>query len=149
MRIVVKDGTANVAAAIHDCKKSLAAASDEGDAGIILCSGGMSVDPDDNTPAAIRQTADEVVTYGAPVFPGAMIMLAYLARGTPVCGLPGCVMFAKTTIFDVLLPFLLAGKRLTQEDFARMGLGGLCLGCVECSFPVCSFGAFASKFSAL
>ena len=36
-------------------------------ADIILCSGGMSVDPDDRTPLAIRNTGAEIVTYGAPV----------------------------------------------------------------------------------
>ena len=106
---------------------------------MIICTGGMSVDPDDKTPAAIRAAADEVITYGAPVLPGAMFMLGY--RGNvPVMGLPGCVMYGKRTIFDLVLPRIMAGERLEAEDFAVMGEGGLCLSCEICTFPNCGFG---------
>ena len=107
---------------------------------LILCTGGMSVDPDDNTPGAIRRSGAEIVTYGAPVLPGAMFLLGYYPDGTPVCGLPGCVMYAKTTVFDLVLPRLAAGVRLEKDDFVRMGEGGLCLGCGTCRFPICPFG---------
>ena len=101
--------------------------------------GGMSVDPDDRTPLAIRNTGADIVTYGAPVLPGAMFLVSYL-DGVPVCGLPGCVMYAKRTIFDLLLPRLLADDPITAEDIARLGEGGLCLGCAECHWPNCGFG---------
>lgn len=108
---------------------------------LVVCTGGMSVDPDDRTPAAIRSVTGTVVTYGAPVLPGAMFMLAYTKEaGVPVVGLPGCVMYAKRTIFDLVLPRLLAGERLEQKDFSVMGEGGLCLSCPECTFPNCGFG---------
>lgn len=107
---------------------------------LILCTGGMSVDPDDNTPGAIRASGARIVTYGAPVLPGAMILLGYYADGTPVLGLPGCVMYARATVFDRILPRLAAGVELTKRDFVRMGEGGLCLGCPECHYPVCPFG---------
>ena len=74
---------------------------------LIFTTGGMSVDPDDRTPLAIKNTGAEIITYGAPVLPGAMFLVSYL-DGVPVCGLPGCVMYAKRTIFDLLLPRLLA-----------------------------------------
>ncbi len=106
----------------------------------IVCTGGMSVDPDDKTPAAIRSVTDTVVTYGAPVLPGAMFLLAYTKTGIPVMGLPGCVMYAKRTIFDLVLPRVAAGERLKRQDFVRMGEGGLCLSCPECTFPNCGFG---------
>ena len=83
----------------------------------------MSVDPDDRTPLAIRNTGADIVTYGAPVLPGAMFLVSYL-DGVPVCGLPGCVMYAKRTIFDLLLPRLLADDAITAEDIARLGEGG-------------------------
>ena len=108
-------------------------------ASMVICTGGMSVDPDDRTPLAIKNTTDEVVTYGAPVLPGAMFMLAY-AKGVPVMGLPGCVMYAKRTIFDLVLPRIAAGERLTAEDLNRLGQGGLCLSCSVCTFPNCGFG---------
>jgi len=84
-------------------------------------------------------TGAEIITYGAPVLPGAMFLVSYL-DGVPVCGLPGCVMYAKRTIFDLLLPRLLADDPITAEDIARLGEGGLCLGCAECHWPNCGFG---------
>ena len=107
---------------------------------LILCTGGMSVDPDDNTPGAIRRSGAEVVTYGAPVLPGAMFLLGYYDDGTAVCGLPGCVMYAGATIFDLALPRIAAGVEMTHADFAAMGEGGLCLGCKPCHWPNCPFG---------
>lgn len=112
-------------------------------ADMILCSGGMSVDPDDRTPGAIKDTGADIVTYGAPVLPGAMLLLAYLNmedRKIPVVGLPGCVMYAKRTIFDLVLPRLLADDRITAAEIAGYGEGGLCLNCPVCTFPNCGFG---------
>lgn len=108
-------------------------------ADMVVCTGGMSVDPDDRTPLAIRKAADEIITYGAPVLPGAMFMLAYKGE-IPVLGLPGCVMYAKRTIFDLALPRIVAGERLKAEDFTVLGEGGLCLNCPVCTFPNCGFG---------
>ncbi len=112
----------------------------EKDLDMILCTGGMSVDPDDNTPGAIKKSGARIVTYGAPVLPGAMFLLGYFADGQPVMGLPGCVMYAKATIFDLVLPRIAAGIELTRRDFTTLGEGGLCLGCESCRYPVCPFG---------
>ena len=109
-------------------------------ADMIICTGGMSVDPDDKTPAAIRDVADEMITYGAPVLPGAMFLLAYYGKNIPIMGLPGCVMYAKRTIFDLVLPRIMAGEILKAEDFHVLGEGGLCLSCPVCTFPNCGFG---------
>lgn len=107
---------------------------------MILCTGGMSVDPDDNTPGAIKASGARIVTYGAPVLPGAMFLLGYYPGGMPVMGLPGCVMYAKATIFDLMLPRIAAGVELERRDFTTLGEGGLCLGCESCLYPVCPFG---------
>lgn len=107
---------------------------------VITVTGGMSVDPDDQTPGAIKATGAEVISYGAPVLPGAMFCLAYFEDGTTVMGLPGCVMYAKATIFDLVLPRVAAGIRVRRRDLTTLGHGGLCLGCKECHFPDCSFG---------
>lgn len=112
----------------------------DGGAELVLCTGGMSVDPDDRTPLAIRNTGAEIVSYGAPVLPGAMFLLAYAPGGRPVCGLPGCVMYARRTIFDLVLPYLLADVPVTADFLAGLGRGGLCLDCPECRFPNCGFG---------
>ncbi len=108
-------------------------------ADMILCTGGMSVDPDDMTPTAIKATGGTIISYGAPVLPGAMFLLAYKGD-IPILGLPGCVMYAKRTVFDLVLPRVLADERLTQEDLVRYGEGGLCLNCPVCTFPNCGFG---------
>ena len=110
------------------------------DVDLILCTGGMSVDPDDNTPGAIRRSGARIVTYGAPVLPGAMFLLGYYEDGRPVLGLPGCVMYAAATIFDLVLPRIAAGVELTKQDFVVLGEGGLCLGCNPCTYPHCTFG---------
>lgn len=110
---------------------------------LVVCTGGMSVDPDDATPAAIRNTGARLVSYGAPVLPGAMFLVAYLcAQGgeIPVLGLPGCVMYAKRTIFDLVLARVMADEQLTFSDIAGLGHGGLCLNCERCTYPNCGFG---------
>lgn len=109
-------------------------------ADLILCSGGMSVDPDDKTPLAIKNSGARVVSYGAPVLPGAMLMVAYLDGNVPVVGLPGCVMYARRTVFDLVLPLLMAEIPVTAQDLAAMGHGGMCLNCEVCSYPNCGFG---------
>jgi molybdenum cofactor synthesis domain-containing protein len=107
---------------------------------MILCTGGMSGDSDDKTPLSIKNATATVVSYGAPVLPGAMFMLAYTADGRPVCGLPGCVMYAKHTIFDLILPHLLADIPVSAKWLGGLGNGGLCLDCHVCHFPHCTFG---------
>ena len=110
---------------------------------LILTTGGMSVDPDDRTPAAIRDAGARIVTYGAPVLPGAMLLVGYLPAETgevPILGLPGCVMYNKRTIFDLVLPRVAAGVDITRRDIVRLGEGGLCLNCPVCTYPNCGFG---------
>ena len=107
---------------------------------LIVCTGGMSVDPDDRTPGAIKNTGARIVSYGAPVLPGAMFLLAYFEDGTPVMGLPGCVMYAKATVFDLVLPSVAAGVEVTKKQLSHMGNGGFCLGCKPCHYPNCGFG---------
>jgi molybdopterin biosynthesis enzyme len=130
--IIVSDGTDLVAGAIAEARAE--------QADMILCTGGMSVDPDDNTPGAIKQSGTGIVVYGTPVIPGAMFLLAYFDDGVPIMGIPGCVMFAGATVFDMILPRIAAGQRLERRDFTRMGAGGLCLSCPECRYPICPFG---------
>lgn len=115
-------------------------AAKEAGADLILCTGGMSVDPDDRTPGAIKASGANIAAYGAPVLPGAMFLLGYFGDGTPVMGLPGCVMYAGTTIFDLILPRIAAGVPVARADIAAMGEGGLCLGCEACTYPNCGFG---------
>ncbi|MFO7951548.1 MAG: molybdopterin-binding protein [Bacillota bacterium] len=106
---------------------------------LVVITGGMSVDPDDVTPSGIRASGARVEKYGAPVLPGAMLLLAY--HGTvPVVGVPACGMFFRTTVFDLIFPRLLAGEKITALDLAVLGHGGYCRRCDTCTFPDCSFG---------
>lgn len=93
-------------------------------ADLILVTGGMSVDPDDRTPGAIRQAGARVVSYGTPMLPGSMLMMAYIGD-IPIMGLPGCVMHDPYTSFDVLLPRICAGERIARGDITALGYGGL------------------------
>lgn len=113
---IVTDNTDDIVAAISKVKQA--------GADIIFCTGGMSVDPDDLTPGAIKRYADTVVTYGLPVLPGSMVCIAYCADGTPILGVPGGVLFSKPTAFDTILPRLVANDTITKEDCIAMGHGG-------------------------
>ena len=106
---------------------------------MVVVTGGMSVDPDDQTPTAIRATGADVITYGSPTFPGVMFMLA-IRDGVPILGLPGCVMYYRASIFDLVVPRLLAGEDVTRETIVGMGHGGFCAGCDVCRYPTCPFG---------
>ena len=107
---------------------------------MVLCTGGMSVDPDDRTPLAIKNSGVNIITYGAPVLPGAMFLVSYTSDNRPVLGLPGCIMYAKRTIFDLMLPYILSDTKIDKELMSSLGNGGLCLNCEVCHFPNCSFG---------
>lgn len=106
---------------------------------MVVVTGGMSVDPDDQTPTAIRATGAEVITYGSPTFPGVMFMIA-MREGVPILGLPGCVMYYRASIFDLVVPRLLAGEEITREDIVALGHGGFCASCDVCRYPICPFG---------
>lgn len=106
---------------------------------IVFVTGGMSVDPDDVTPVAVRQTGAKVAVYGTPVLPGAMFMAAYLGEVT-ILGIPACGMFSRITVLDVVLPKVLTGEKITKRYIASLGHGGLCRQCSDgCHYPNCSF----------
>jgi len=132
-------------------------------ADLIITTGGMSVDPDDVTRFAIRNLGVSEMYYGSPVLPGAMFLIAYIEKdengeksgtggkggekgewredsGIPVLGIPACGMYAAVTVFDLILPRILAGEKVTRTEIAVLGHGGLCMKCKECRYPVCPFG---------
>jgi hypothetical protein len=136
-----------------------------GGADLIITTGGMSVDPDDVTRFAIRNIGAQDITYGSPVLPGAMFLVAYVraeeqknrsaeeinsltstlpdfrtSEPIPILGIPACGMYCSTTIFDIVLPRILAGEKIGRKELAELGHGGLCLKCKECRYPVCPFG---------
>ncbi len=108
---------------------------------LLIFSGGMSVDPDDLTPSAIREMGAEIISYGVPSQPGNMTLVAYLDQAA-LLGVPGAAISRPTTIFDVLLPQIFCGDPLTKDDLIRLGEGGLCQMCDNCHFPNCTFGRY-------
>lgn len=125
-------------------------------ADLLITTGGMSVDPDDVTRFAIRNLGVSEITYGSPVLPGTMFLVAYLEQSAfsiqhsakenpkseaiPIIGIPACGMYSKTTVFDIVFPRVLAGERLGRKELAELGHGGLCMNCEVCRYPVCPFG---------
>lgn len=113
-------------------------------ADLLITTGGMSVDPDDVTRFAIRNLVINEFYYGSAVLPGAMFLVAYFltenAKLIPILSIPACGMYSKITVFDIVLPRILAGEHIGREEIAEMGHGGYCFKCKECRYPVCPFG---------
>ncbi len=130
-QIFVRDSIDMISKSIHELINK--------GADLITVTGGMSVDPDDVTPAGIIKAGAEIITYGAPVLLGAMFLLAYLDT-IPIMGLPGCVMYHKTSIFDLIYPIIQAGESIRRQDIIKLAYGGLCADCAECRYPNCGFG---------
>jgi molybdopterin biosynthesis enzyme len=106
---------------------------------LIVVTGGLSIDPDDVTRKGIRRAGARIIFYGTPVLPGAMFLYARL-KDIPILGLPACVFYHQITLFDLILPLIMAGEEPTKKEIAAMGHGGLCRNCSDCRFPVCPFG---------
>jgi molybdopterin biosynthesis enzyme len=130
-KILAPDHPARIAAAIEELRGR--------GCELIVTTGGLSVDPDDVTRKGVLQAGARIVAYGSPVLPGAMFLYALL-DGLPILGLPACVYYHASTIFDLMLPRVLAGDPITRAEIAAMGHGGLCLNCEQCRFPACPFG---------
>ena len=110
-------------------------------ADFLIFTGGMSVDPDDLTPTAIRKLGAEIVTHGVPSQPGNMTLVAYLGD-IPILGVPGAAIKLPTTVFDVLLPQIFAGDKISKEELVGLAEGGLCQMCSVCHWPNCTFGRY-------
>lgn len=129
--VILPDNFEQIAGAIDSFLKK--------DTDLILTTGGMSVDPDDVTKAGIQNAGFDEIYYSSAVLPGAMFLLGYKGD-TSVMGLPACGLYHDITIFDLMLPRILAGEKPDKRDLAKLGHGGLCFNCKTCNFPACSFG---------
>ena len=128
---VVPDDAYQISKALAEVKKE--------PVDLILVTGGLSVDPDDVTRTGIKKAGTKIVFYGTPVLPGAMFLYGMLGE-KPVLGLPACVFYHKTTLFDVVFPRILVGEAPTRREISLLGHGGFCRNCDRCHFPVCPFG---------
>ena len=109
------------------------------DVDLLITTAGLSVDPDDVTRQGLLDAGVADPIYGAPILPGNMTLLAHIGP-VQVIGVPACALYHKITSFDLLLPRLLAGVKITVQDLAKMGHGAMCLDCSPCTFPKCTFG---------
>ncbi len=132
--IAVRFAPDNIETIAAEIKACLDAGAD-----LIVTSGGMSVDPDDVTRLGITKAGAKDIVYGTPVLPGAMFLVGYIGE-VVVLGLPACGMFHKITVFDLILPRVLCGEKITRHDMALLGHGGLCRQCKSCAYPICGFG---------
>lgn len=99
-------------------------ARDAGAEGIIV-TGGMSVDPTDRTPIAIRKVATNVIAYGVPIKPTTMSLVA-LWDDIPILGISAGGIHSKDkNSIDVIFTRMMAGIIPSKRDIASMGLGGI------------------------
>jgi hypothetical protein len=130
-KIIVPDDAGRIAEAIETLR--------ERGVDLIITTGGLSVDPDDVTRLGVQRSKAKIKFYGTPILPGAMFLFAMLDT-IPILGLPACIYYHATTVFDLTFPRILAGDPLHKRDFSEMGHGGLCMNCDPCRYPVCPFG---------
>ena len=150
---IVPDHTEQIEAAIASMQQA--------GVDLLITTGGLSVDPEDITRQALLQAGLENALYGMPVLPGTMSLVGQIGsakdgriRQEPgqalpivqpqpgcmqVLGVPACALYFKVTVFDVLLPRLLAGREITRAELARFGEGGFCMQCKVCTWPKCFF----------
>jgi hypothetical protein len=91
---------------------------------LVLAAGGNTIDPLDPTLQSLELAGADIVRFGAPAHPGSMFWLAYRG-GLPIFNLASCSMFSKSTIADVVLPWIMTGERVEPDTLAGLGFGGL------------------------
>jgi hypothetical protein len=84
------------------------------------------MDPLDATQQALAEIGASIVRLGAPAHPGSMFWLGHLDdRDIPIVSLASCSMYSRSTVADLVLPWVMAGERVTSADIATIGYGGL------------------------
>lgn len=106
----------------------------EADAGVIVVAGSKAMDALDPTFRALEALGAVRERHGVPAHPGSLFWLARLGR-VPVIGLPTCGLFSQATVFDLILPRLLAGDQVDAAALAELGHGGLLTRDVAYRFP--------------
>jgi hypothetical protein len=103
---------------------------------LILTAGSHMMDPLDAILCALQAVDAPLVRLGAPAHPGSMVWLArHAASGIPILSLASCSMFSRSTVADLLMPYLFAGVEVTNDLIARLGHGGLLDRGMDWRFP--------------
>ena len=91
---------------------------------ILLIAGGNTIDPLDPAYLALGETEGRIVHFGAPSHPGSMFWLAEIGD-VPIFNLASCSMYSMSTFADLVLPLVMTGERVSEEDIDEFGYGGL------------------------
>jgi hypothetical protein len=102
--------------------QAFAAATREG-ADVVLVAGTKAMDVLDPTFAALDRIGARMIRHGVAAHPGSLLWLAEW-NGAPVVGMPTCGLFAKATVFDLVIARLMTGERLSRRELASLGHGG-------------------------
>lgn len=114
-----------VAGDIDEVAAAMRGMLDDG-ATLLLAAGGHMMDPLDAMQGAVGLIGARIVRHGAPAHPGSMFWLGHLDRANvPIVSLASCSMFSRSTVADLVLPRIFAGERVTSQDLATLGHGGL------------------------
>src|SRR5581483_2998081 len=101
---------------------------------VIVLAGTKAMDPLDPAFLALDRLGVRLERYGVPAHPGSLFWIARY-RDIPLLGMPSCGLFSQATVFDLVLPRVLAGERVGREELARLGHGGLLGRDVAFRFP--------------
>jgi len=93
-------------------------------ADVLVLAGAKAMDVLDPTFGALARLGAPVERHGVPAHPGSLFWLASY-RDVPILGMPSCGLFSQATVFDLVLPRILAGERVDREQLAELGHGGL------------------------
>ncbi len=106
-------------------RDAIRAALASGDAPLrLILTASATSDTEDVGPGALVDAGGHLTRFGMPVDPGNLLFLGRLG-GDHVLGLPGCARSPKLNGADWILERLVCGIDVTNEDIARLGVGGL------------------------
>jgi hypothetical protein len=103
-------------------------------ADVVVVAGSRPMDPLDPTFAALERLGASLERHGVPAHPGSLFWIARL-QDVPVLGMPNCGLFSRATVFDLVLPRILAGERIGSAELAEVGHGGLLTRDLAFRFP--------------
>jgi molybdenum cofactor cytidylyltransferase len=95
---------------------------------LLIVAGSRPMDPLDSMYETLSRLGARLERRGVPAHPGSLLWLATLpheGNEHTILGLPSCGLFTQASVFDLVLPRLLADERLTSDVLADLGHGGL------------------------
>lgn len=101
---------------------------------VVAVAGSRPMDPLDPAFEALERVGARMERQGVPAHPGSLVWLARVGD-VPIIGMPACGLFSQATVFDLILPRLLAGHALGARDLAALGHGGFLTRDMAFRFP--------------